>query len=74
MKSSQPAASSVLEQSPKEIVLKFVEQVEISFGSISLFDADSKLITLPTPAHGFIGNTTDAKTVRVDLPGLEPGS
>ncbi|MFM8521560.1 MAG: copper resistance protein CopC, partial [Acidimicrobiaceae bacterium] len=49
LKSSEPAASSVLEQSPKEIVLNFGEAVEISFGSIRLFDSKSKLIVLPTP-------------------------
>ncbi len=51
LKSSEPAAASVLEQSPEEIVLKFAEQVEISFGSIRLFDANSKLVVLPTPNY-----------------------
>lgn len=74
LKSSQPAASSVLEQSPKEVVLKFGEAVEISFGTIRLFDANSKLISLPTPVHESVGGKVDAKTVRVDLPDLKPGS
>ncbi len=74
LKSSEPAASSVLEQSPEEIVLKFAEQVEISFGSIRLFDANSKLITLSTPNYGFTDDVVDAKTVRVGVPALEPGS
>ncbi|MFM8650943.1 MAG: copper resistance protein CopC, partial [Acidimicrobiaceae bacterium] len=52
LKSSAPAASSVLEQSPKEIVLNFGEAVAISFGSIRLFDSKSKLIVLPTPRYG----------------------
>ena len=74
LKSSEPAASSVLEQSPKEIVLKFAEQVEISFGSIRLFDANSNLIVLPAPNYGFTNDVVDAKTVRVNVPDLEPGS
>jgi copper transport protein len=74
LKSSEPAASSVLEQSPDEIVLKFAEQVEISFGSIRLFDANSKLITLSTPNYGLTDGVVDAKTVRVGVPTLEPGS
>ena len=74
LKSSEPAAASVLEQSPEEIVLKFAEQVEISFGSIRLFDANSKLVVLPTPNYGFTDDVVDAKTVRVGVPNLEPGS
>jgi len=74
LKSSEPAASSVLERSPEEIVLKFAEQVEISFGSIRLFDANSKLITLSTPIYGLTDGVVDAKTVRVGVPTLEPGS
>ena len=74
LKSSEPAASSVLEKSPEEIVLKFAEQVEISFGSIRLFDANSKLIVLPVPNYGVADDVVDAKTVRVGVPDLEPGS
>lgn len=74
LKSSQPAASSVLEQSPKEVVLKFGEAVEISFGTIRLFDANSKLISLPTSVHESVGGKIESKTVRVDLPDLKPGS
>lgn len=74
LKSSEPAASSVLEKSPEEIVLKFAEQVEISFGSIRLFDSNSQLIVLPTPRHGAVDGAVDAKTVRVAIPDLGPGS
>ena len=70
LKSSEPAASSVLEQAPKEIVLNFGEVVEVSFGSIRMFDSKSQLIVLPTPKYGAV----DAKTVRVEIPELEPGS
>ncbi|MFM8777749.1 MAG: copper resistance protein CopC, partial [Acidimicrobiaceae bacterium] len=74
LKSSEPAASSVLEQSPKEIVLNFGEAVEISFGSIRLFDSKSKLIVLPTPRYGVSDGVVDKKTVHVEIPELEPGS
>lgn len=74
LKSSEPAASSVVEQSPKEIVLNFGEAVEISFGSIRLFDSKSKLIVLPTPRYGVSDGVVDKKTVRVEIPELELGS
>jgi len=74
LKSSEPAASSVLEQTPKEIVLNFGESVEVSFGSIRLFDSNSKIIVLPTPKHVVRDGVVDTKTVRVGVPGLEPGS
>ena len=74
LKSSEPAASSVLEQAPKEIVLNFGEVVEVSFGSIRLFDSNSQLIVLPTPRHGAVDGEVDAKTVRVAIPDLGPGS
>ncbi len=74
LKSSEPAASSVLEQAPKEIVLNFGEVVEVSFGSIRLFDSNSQLIVLPTPRHGAVDGAVDAKTVRVAIPDLGPGS
>ena len=74
LKSSEPAASSVLEQAPKEIVLNFGEVVEVSFGSIRLFDSNSQLIVLPTPKYGALDGAVDAKTVRVEIPELEPGS
>ena len=74
LKSSEPAASSVLEQPPKEIVLNFGEAVEVSFGSIRLFDSNSKLIVLPTPKYGRVDDAVDTKTVRVEIPELQPGS
>ncbi|NDF88891.1 MAG: copper resistance protein CopC, partial [Actinobacteria bacterium] len=74
LKSSEPAASSVLEQTPKEIVLNFGESVEVSFGSIRLFDSNSKIIVLPTPKHVVKDGVVDTKTVRVAVPDLEPGS
>jgi len=74
LKSSEPPASSVLEQSPEEIVLKFGEAVEVSFGSIRLFDSNSKLVVLPMPNYVEVNGATDAKSVRVDIPELQPGS
>ena len=74
LKSSDPAASSVLEIPPKEIVLNFGEAVEVSFGSIRLFDSNSNLIVLPTPKFGRVDGAIDAKTVRVAIPELQPGS
>ena len=74
LKSSEPAASSVLEQSPKEIVLNFGEAVEVSFGSIRLFDSNSKLVELPMPKYVEAYGVIDAKTIRVEIPELQFGS
>ena len=74
LKSSEPAASSVLEQSPKEIVLNFGEAVEVSFGSIRLFDSNSKLVELPMPKFVEANGVIDAKTIRVEIPELQSGS
>lgn len=74
LKSSEPAASSVLEQSPKEIVLNFGEAVEVSFGSIRLFDSNSKLVELPMPKFVEAYGVIDAKTIRVEIPELQFGS
>ena len=74
LKSSEPAASSVLEQSPKEIVLNFGEAVEVSFGSIRLFDSNSQPVALPTPKFVEANGAIDAKTIRVEIPELQPGS
>ena len=74
LKSSEPAASSVLEQSPKEIVLNFGEAVEVSFGSIRLFDSNSQSVALPTPKFVEANGAIDAKTIRVEIPELQSGS
>ena len=74
LKSSEPAASSVLEQSPKEIVLNFGEAVEVSFGSIRLFDSNSKFVELPMPKFVEANGVIDAKTIRVEIPELQFGS
>jgi len=74
LKASEPAASAVLEESPEQIRLTFGEAVEISFGSIRLFDADSRLIVLPTPQHAIVDSATNRQVVQVRVPELEPGS
>jgi len=74
LKASEPAASAVLEDSPEQIRLMFGEAVEISFGSIRLFDANSRLIVLPTPRHEVVNSTVNAQVVQVRVPELQPGS
>jgi copper transport protein len=74
LKSSEPPASSVLEQSPKEIVLNFGEAVEASFGSIRLFDSNSQSVALPTPKFVEANGAIDAKTIQVEIPELQSGS
>jgi copper transport protein len=64
----------VLEQSPKEIVLNFGEAVEVSFGSIRLFDSNSQPVALPTPKFVEANGAIDAKAIQVEIPELQPGS
>ncbi len=67
--SSEPAASSVLETGPDNIVLTFDEAVEAGLSSISLFDAQAQSITLGTPVAA-PGNDS---VVAASVPSLSDG-
>jgi copper transport protein len=54
---------------PKRIVLHFSESVEISLGSIRVFDGDAKRVTTQAAVHP----GGDSRAVSVDLPTLERG-
>ncbi len=66
--SSTPAPSSVLEDSPEQIVLDFNEAVSASLSSIELFDQDSQRVELAAPTPG-----ADDSIVTASVPKLDDG-
>lgn len=66
---SQPAASSELAGSPKEIRLQFNERLEPAFSKIELVDAKDGV--LPLTKTGF--DKTDPKALFATPPPLKPG-
>lgn len=65
---STPAANSVLEEGPPEIVLDFDEAIESSLTNIVLYDADSRSIELGEPTAG-----ADDTVVGVTVPAIDDG-
>lgn len=68
LQSSTPAANSVLEQSPPDLVLDFDEDIEASLASIELFDGDGESVEVGAPQPG-----DDASVVTASLPELDDG-
>lgn len=68
LQSSTPAANSVLENSPPEIVLDFDEEVEANLAQIQLFDAKSHRVKLGSAHQG-----DDASIVTASVPKLSNG-
>lgn len=69
LQTSQPAASSELASSPKQIRLQFNERLEAAFSTIQLVDA--KDAVLPLPKMEF--DKTDPKVMFATVPPLRPG-
>lgn len=69
LESSTPAASSVLEVSPDNIVLQFDEAIEAPLASIQLFDASAATIRIGTPSAA----PGDETVVLASLPTLDEG-
>jgi len=67
---SEPAASSVLAESPAEIVLYFNESIEPVFENIRILDSTG-LIILDTDAHR---DSTNHTIVRTSIPHLNDGT
>jgi len=65
---STPAANSVLEESPPQIILDFDETVEGSLASIEMYDNNRTPIELGEPSAG-----ADDTVVVADVPGLPDG-
>jgi copper transport protein len=70
LESTSPAAGAVLDQPPKQVTLVFGEPVEVSLGSIRLFDGGGKEISISPPSHP--GGT--GSLVTSDLPTLANGA
>lgn len=68
--STTPAGGSVLAAAPKQVELTFGENVEISFGSIALFDESGNRVDIGTPHHA----PTSDHSVDVSLPNLKNGA
>lgn len=66
---SEPAAGSVVTQSPDAVVLHFSEPVETQLGSVKLLDANRRVVQTDPPSHSD-GN----RVVRVGLPKLADGT
>jgi copper transport protein len=68
LESSTPAANSVLETGPPEIVLDFDEAIEADLASILLFDGDGRAVEVGVPSAG-----ADSTIVHVAVPGVGDG-
>jgi len=65
-----PSADSTVQASPKQIELTFGEDVEISFGSIAVFDQKADRVDTGAPHHA----KTSDRSVEVSLPHLSDGA
>jgi copper transport protein len=68
LESSTPAANSVLETSPQQIVLDFDEDIEATLSGIQLFASDGKPVQVGPPKGG-----ADGSIVQADIPTLANG-
>ena len=68
--STSPAAGSVLAVAPRQVELTFGENVEISFGSIALFDQSGNRIDVGAPHHA----STSDHSIESSLPHLKNGA
>jgi len=66
--SSTPAANSVLETAPTDIVLDFDETVEVSLAQIEVYDGSGDAVTVGTPRRG-----ADETIITAPLPTLGEG-
>lgn len=68
--SASPRADSTSPRSPEQIELTFSEDVEISFGSIAVFDQNGDRVDLGAPHHA----KSSGRTVVASLPRLDVGA
>jgi copper transport protein len=66
LQSSEPARGATLAQPPKQIVLHFSEPVEVSFGSVQVFDSAGDRVDAGRPGH----LAGDSSSVRLPVPRL----
>ena len=63
--SSEPVHGQVLEQAPKQLLLKFTAPIEARFSLVEMARGDSQ-------AWQVLTTHVDGKTIRCELPGLAP--
>lgn len=68
LETSTPAANSVLEEPPTEVVLDFDEEIEIGLADVQVFGADGAPLQVGTPAAG-----DDGTVLTVSLPQMGDG-
>jgi len=61
--SSQPAAGSLVTESPDQVVVRFDEAVGIPPEALRLFDSTGKLVAIGRPEHGDQGSSAISATV-----------
>ncbi|HVM02237.1 MAG TPA: copper resistance protein CopC, partial [Acidimicrobiales bacterium] len=70
LQETEPAGGSVLPRPPAGVALRFSEPVEVSFGSIRVFDQDGERLDAGRPRHP--DRRSDA--VELELPVLDDGA
>ena len=70
LQETDPAGGAVLSQAPRQVVLRFSEPVEVSFGSIRVFGHDGRRLDTGQPAHP----EGRAEAVGLNLPALDSGA
>ena len=71
LRTTEPAAEAILEQPPRQVVLRFSEAVEAAFGAVRVFDTEGRRIDDGRARH----EPGDPRTVTVGLrPGLPDGT
>ena len=68
LESSTPAANSVLEDAPTEVVLDFDEDIEVGLADVRVFDASGDVLQSGTPTAG-----ADGTVLSVSLPQMGDG-
>ncbi|HVE46262.1 MAG TPA: copper resistance protein CopC [Acidimicrobiales bacterium] len=67
---TEPGGGAVLARPPRQVVLRFTESVEVSFGSIRVFDEDGERLETGRARHP----DGRSSAVALELPALEKGA
>src|SRR5664279_1357139 len=70
LQSESPSADGVVATSPSQVQLTFDENVEVSFGSIALYDAKGHRVDIGAPHH----SATSDHSIETTVPHLANGS
>ena len=70
LQSTEPGAGSTVKRPPRSVTLHFDEQVEVSFGSVRVYNTNASRVDEGHPSHP----AGDSHAVRLALPRLADGS